>query len=183
MQIEELLTEMRAGNESARDELLAILYRDLKVLARSQRFRGSAPDTINTTALVHEAYLKLAGSNGQYADRAHFYRVAVRAMRQILLDYAERRSAAKRGSGLRPITLEADRDLVMNQKAEHVVALDEALRRLAELSPRQVEIVELRYFAGFTIDETGDIMGLSAATVSRDWTSARAWLQRELDQE
>lgn len=178
--IEVLLNRTRAGDDEARAELLALLYRDLKALARRQRRRTGAPDTINTTALVHEAYLKLASANGEYADRQHFFRVAAQAMRQVLIDYATRQTAAKRGGGSRAVTLEAESEIGLLHTAEHVLAIDEALKRLAKLSPRQVQIVELRYFAGFSISETAGIMNLSDATVSRDWTAARAWLQREL---
>ena len=178
--IEVLLERTRAGDESAREDLLALLYRDLKGLARRQRKRTAAPDTINTTALVHEAYLKLANANGEYADRQHFFRVAAQAMRQVLIDYAVRRTAAKRGGGVRAVTLDPESELSLLHKAEHVLMIDEALKRLAQLSPRQVQVVELRYFAGFSISETAEIMNLSDATVSRDWTAARAWLQREL---
>ncbi len=167
------------GDAEALEALLPLLYDELHQLAHRQRRRQGAPSTLNTTALLHEAYLKLANADGSFEDRAHFFRIAAKSMRQILVDYARRRRAAKRGGGEAPATYE-DEVFGVDRRSEELIALDEALERLAALSPRQAEIVSMRYFAGFTIPETADILGISAATVSRDWTAAQAWLQQEM---
>ena len=175
-----LLEAIRAGDAQARDRLFAHVYDELLRMARAvRRDRGNL--TLNTTALVHEAYLKLVGSDHLSAqNRLHFMRIAARAMRQVLVNAAERRHAAKRGAGQFNVTLHYDRHAAPLDAA-HLLALNEALSRLEALDPRQVQIVECRFFTGLTIDETAEALDLSAATVNREWRLARAWLQRELN--
>ncbi len=175
-----LLHRVHEGDRQALDELLPLIYDELHALAHRQRRRRGGSETLNTTALVHEAYLKMVRSeDARWEDRTHFFRVAATAMRQILVDYALRQKAAKRGGGERPVSLD-EAFFLPEEKAEEVIALNEALSRLAELDERQAHIVELRYFVGFTIPETAEALGISPATVKREWTVARAWLHREI---
>ena len=160
---------------------MPLVYDELRRLANHYLQRERSDHTLQSTALVHEAYLRLAGPNTpQWQNRAHFFGIAARIMRQILVEYARAHSAAKRGGvGACKITL--DESLELAQKTDiDVVALDGALERLSELDPQQSRIVELRFFTGLTIEDTSEVMGLSPATVKRDWTSARAWLHREI---
>jgi RNA polymerase sigma factor (TIGR02999 family) len=173
--ITHLLAALRDGDKSAMDRLLPLVYREFHERAHAQLARRRPGETLSTTALVHEAYLKLAGSAHQsYQDRVHFFAVASRAMRQILVDYARRTTAEKRGS--RPaVTLEPD--AVANpDRAEELVALDEGLEQLEKLDPRLVRTVELRFFGGLSVEETADALGISPRTVKRDWQRARAFL-------
>lgn len=170
-----LLARVRLGDGGARDLLMRRLYEELRELARIQRFRVGASDTLNTTALVHEAYEKLVAYNDEWEDRRHFFRMAARVMRQVLMDDIRRRRAAKRG-GDNPVLAMDDTWMLPDTQAEEVEALDEALERLGILDHRQAEIVELRYFVGLTIEETADVLNVSPATVKREWTVARAWL-------
>lgn len=169
---------------SLADELLPIFYADLKRLARRERARVGAGGTLHTTALVHEAYLKLRGSRS-WNDEAHFLRAAALAMRHALVNHAEARKAAKRGGGIPHLPLDEALDVDAAGIAgiasdETLLALDEALRRLARQSERLARVVECRFFAGFDERETARALGLSERTVRRDWTLARAWLYREL---
>lgn len=177
--VNELLDAASEGDSDALGELLPLLYTELHELAHRQRRRQSTPATLNTTALLHEAYEKLAREVGAYANRTHFFRVAAQAMRQILVDYARRYLANKRGGGQRAGTLE-ESIVAIDMRSEEILALDEALNRLEEMSPRQAEIVNLRYYAGFTLEETSQLLDLSSSTVWREWTAARAWLYQEL---
>ncbi len=174
-----LLRRVGEGDTEALHRLLPLLYDELHRLAHRQRRRSDAPATLNTTALLHEAYIKLNRADGGFVSREHFFRTAAQAMRQILVDYARTRRAAKRGSGEAADTFE-DAFFMIDQRSEEVLALDEALDRLALLSARQAEVVKMRYFAGFTIQETAELLGLSPATAWRDWAAAQAWLQQEL---
>ena len=160
---------------------MPLVYEELRRLAHHYLQRERSDHTLQSTALVHEAYMRLAGQNApQWQNRAHFFGIAARVMRQILVEYARAHSAAKRGGvGACKITL--DESLEVEQKSDvDVIALDGALDRLSELDPQQSRIVELRFFTGLTIEDTSEVMGLSPATVKRDWTSARAWLHREI---
>ncbi len=157
------------------DGLVAQLYAELRVLARAQRQRHGAAETLNTTAVVHEAYEKLSAYDAAWADRRHFFRTAARVMRQIMVDYARRRHADKRGGPSADVPFD-DRWMVPAAGEMDLDALDEALTRLAELDARQAAVVEMRYFVGLTIEETADVLGLAPATVKRAWTVARAWL-------
>lgn len=174
-----LLEEVRAGRADALAELLPLVYDELRALAHRQRLRQGAAETINTTALVHDAYEKLARADGGWHDRAHFFRVAAKAMRQVIVDYARAQRAAKRGGDRHAVPLD-DVPLVAENRTDEVLALDEALGRLSALDARQSEVVTLRYFVGLTIPETAEVLGLSPATVKREWATARAWLHREM---
>ncbi len=179
--ITRLLEQARDGDPDAFGRLIPVVYDELHALAQRQRRRRPAAETLNTTALVHEAYEKLARSHSGFADRHHFFRVAARAMRDVLVDHARAQRRQKRGGDARPLPLD-DVRLAPPQQAEQVLALDEALTRLAGLDARQAEVVELRYFVGLTIPETAEVLGLSEATVKRDWTAARAWLLHALSE-
>lgn len=171
------------------DHLVPAVYGELKRLARSRLGRGGRrPGHLDTTSLVHEVYLKLQGGSGDFQNRPHFFAVVARAMRQVVIDEARRVMADKRGGGERPVTLDegllaAGAALPVEAGAPQLLALDAALDRLEELSPRLAGVVELRFFAGLTEEETAEQLGLSARTVRRDWTKARAWLHRELRQD
>lgn len=161
------------------DALFATFYDELRRRAHGVRRRG-APRTLSTTGLVHEAYLKLRGSSG-WDSREHFLNTAARAMRQLVVNAAEARVAAKRGGGAGVVTLDDAVSAAAPARPEEVLALDEALALLEQLNPRQARVVECRYFAGFSVEETAAALGVGTATVQRDWRFARAWLQRALD--
>ncbi len=178
-----LLHAAEQGNPDAMDELFDLVYAELKSLAKGQRARWSGDHTLNTTVLVHEAYIKLVDqSQAKFSDRAHFLAVAARAMRHILVNYAERQQAAKRGGGKAHVELDAANP-VSPEAAEDVIALNSALNRLAEVNERQAQVVETRFFGGFSIDETAGLLGISPATVKRDWALASAWLHREIQKD
>jgi len=168
-----------AGGEGAREALYRRLYDELHALARHHRARWHGNDTLNTTALVHEAYLKLVGGEGSYASRAHFLAVASKAMRYVLYTYAERQAAQKRGGGAPDLPLD-EAALVPPHRAEALVALEEALARLEAVDARAARVVECRFFGGLDVDETAEALGISPRTVARDWAAARAWLYGEL---
>ena len=171
-----LLAELRAGDRTALDRLFPVVYRELHGRAQRHLAGHRAGDTLNTTALVHEVYLKLTDSAGQsYNDRIHFFAVASRAMRQILVDHARRKSAEKRGGGLREVSLDPA-ELGSPDRPEELLALDEALSELARLDERLARTVELRFFGGLSVEETADVLGTSPRTVKRDWRKARAFL-------
>jgi RNA polymerase sigma factor (TIGR02999 family) len=175
-----LLERARAGDRSAVSQLMPLVYGELhRVAARSLR-RERGRQTLQTTALVHEAYLRLfKGQPVSFQDRAHFLAIAARSMRQILIERARARGASKRGSGRGPITLDESL-LTDTPRPIDFLDLDNALNRLAALDDRQARIVECRFFGGLTVEETAEAIGTSPATVKRDWTTARAWLYREL---
>jgi RNA polymerase sigma factor (TIGR02999 family) len=162
--------------------LVPLLYNDLRQIAH-QRLRRARPDhTLQTTALVHEAYMRLEHQHEpQFQNREHFVAVCALLMRQILTGYERTRRAAKRGGGAATITL--DEALVGKSRAVDLIALDDALTGLAHLDPQQSQIVELRFFGGLSIEETADLLELSPATIKRHWTTARVWLHRELSRE
>ncbi len=170
-----LLDALNRGEPEAMDELFALVYDELRRLAQAVR-RGRFGETLNTTALVHEAYLKLAGSDRlDVKSWRHFMRVAARAMRQVLVTAAHERMAQKRGGGRAAITFD-EAIYTGHVLPAQLTALDEALQRLEARDARQGEVVECRFFAGFTIEETADVLDLSVATVNREWRMARAWL-------
>jgi RNA polymerase sigma factor (TIGR02999 family) len=178
--ITRLLQRLRDGRSAAMEELIHAAYGELRRTARRELARRRPGDTLDTSALVHEAYLKIAASEGvSWNDRRHFFAVAATAMRQIIVDDARRRTTAKHGGGLRRVTLD-ERRLVPERDAAELVALDQALDRLAELNPRLSQVVSCRFFAGLTVSETATAMGFSPRTVDRDWEKAKAWLYREL---
>ena len=181
-EITSLLAAMRAGDATAMDRLFPLVYREFHERAHWQLAHRRPGDTLSTTALVHETYLKLAGSGNQsYNDRIHFFAVASRAMRQILVDYARRASAHKRGSG-QVVTLESEA-IGNPDRADELVALDEGLEKLERLDPRLVRIVELRFFGGLSVEEAADTLGISPRTVKRDWQKARAFLYHAIRSE
>ncbi len=182
--ITRLLRASAQGDLAARDRAIELLYEELRAIARHHRWRSRGHETLSTTALVHESFLRLSGPSGiEWQDRVHFLRVAARAMRHVLVDDARRRSAAKRGDGVAPVSLdEADGQVAApDLKSDEVLAVHEALERLEALDERQARVVELRYFVGLEVEETAEVLGISPATVKRDWTLARAWLQREIE--
>lgn len=177
---------LRAG-PAAEAELWPIVYGELKGLARAVLRGRRRPGAPQTTTLVHEAYLRLVGGDsGDWNDRHHFYAVAARAMRFVLVDDARRRLAAKRGAGDAGVTLaEGGPDEPgepLDHRAEEVLAVHQALDRLGAINPRHVKLVELRYFSGFTVDETADVLGVSRPTVVRDWRAVRVWLHGVLSE-
>lgn len=175
-----VLARMKDGDPAAKQELFRIAYDELHRRAHFQRSSNPASETVNTTVLVHEAYLKLAGSGStDWESRGHFYRVAGRAMRQILIDQARRRLAKKRGEG--GVNLDVDAlEVGVDTDAEKLLALDQALSRLEGENARLAEVVELRFFSGLSVEETAAAMGVSERTVKRDWRLARAFLHGEL---
>lgn len=183
--VRRLLEELRAGDPDALDELFPLVYREIKELARRQRRRWQGDYTLNTTALVHEAYLKLVGQERvEVENRAHFRALAARAMRHILCDYARERSARKRGGDLCRLTLDELTALpaanLTEDRSLALLSLDHALQRLEARDPRQARVVECRFFGGLTVAETASALGISPRTVKRDWAVAQAWLHREM---
>lgn len=181
--VTQLLLAWSGGDRGAGDELLSAVYAELhKQAARAMR-RESSDHTLQATALVHEAYLRLVDQRRvEWRNRAQFYGVAAQVMRRILVDHARARDAEKRGGGVSAVSL-GDADAVAEQsssEAVDVLALHDALERLAALDPDQAKVVELRYFGGLSIEETAEAMSISPATVKREWSVARAWLKREL---
>ena len=182
----QLIARVRAGDYEAVDQLFSLVYTELRELARARRRRWDGEHTLNTTALVHEAYLRLVDQESpQWRDRAHFMALAGRAMRHILIDYARRRQARKRGGGGQRLSLhEIEEGLAGADPGEvtdeALLALDVSLERLAKESQRQSRIVECRFFGGMTIEETAEALGISPATVKRGWSAAQAWLYRDL---
>jgi len=179
-EITERLVALRDGDREALNHLVPLVYDRLRSLAHA-RLAGRPPGaSLDTTALVHEAYLKLVDqSRAQYRDRAHFFAVAATAMRQIVVDRARRRGAARRGGEFRLASISAD-GLGAEARAEEILAVHEALERLSSVDERLVKMVELRFFAGLSIEETGEVLGIDSRTVNRDWRTARALLYREL---
>ena len=178
--VTELLVRWRSGDQKALDALVPLVYDELRRLAHYYLRQERTDHTLQSTALVHEAYLRLAGQDPpEWQSRAHFFGIAARIMRQILVEYARGRSAAKRGGNACRLTLD-DAIVLPNQMDLDVVELDRALNGLAELDPQQSRIVELRFFGGLTIEDTSEVLGISPATVKRDWVTARAWLFRAM---
>ena len=165
----------------AHDEAFPLVYDELRRLARRQLRREADGHTLSTTALVHEAYLRLADqTQGRWRDRGHFLAIAATAMRRILVDHARRHHAAKRGGAALRVPLERIEDLAADERAEILVALDAALAHLASLDARQARVVECRFFGGLTEEETAEALGVGLRTVKRDWAKARSWLYQEL---
>lgn len=181
-EITRCLQELREGNETALDRLVSLLYDDLRRMALQQlRNRAGGVVTLNPTALVHEAYMRLAGQTKlEYEDRNHFFAVCAVVMRNLVVDYARMRLAKKRGGGKKAITLEESM-LAVDDQAEQIMALNRALERLAEFSRRLVQVVECRFFAGLSEAETAEALNISERTVRRDWTKSRTLLLRMMD--
>jgi RNA polymerase sigma-70 factor, ECF subfamily len=182
-EVTRLLVEWGHGEQTALDQLMPLVYTELRRMAdRFMRAQNPA-HTLQTTALIHEAYLRLAGDSvRQWENRAHFFRVAAKAMRQILVDHARARQSLRRGGRNRPLTLN-ETGAVSDDRFAETVAVDDALTELAKLSPRQSQIIELRYFGGFSVVETAEVLDISPETVMRDWRAAKAWLYSQLAQQ
>jgi RNA polymerase sigma factor (TIGR02999 family) len=179
-EITALLQAHGAGDAAALESLLARVYQELRRIARRRLRRERVGHTLAATDLVHEAFLKLVPlERVDWRNRAHFYAIASRAMRNVLVDHAVRRGAAKRGGGSDVASI-AEADATTEQPLDDLIALSEALTRLERLDARQAQVVECRFFAGLSLEETAEVLNTSAATVSRDWAFARAWLHNEL---
>jgi RNA polymerase sigma factor (TIGR02999 family) len=179
-EVTRLLQVWRGGDRAALDDLVPLVYKELRRLAHFQLQKERPNHTLQSAALVHEAYARLVGQDSlEFESRTHFFAVAAQLMRQILVDYARRHRAEKRGAGACMLTLD-DAMALPQRKDLDVVALDDALTALAEIDPRQSRVVELRFFAGLSLEETALALEVGPATVQRDWTAARAWLHREI---
>ena len=180
-EVTRLLEQASAGDSAARATLFDVLYRELRRLAESVMRAERANHTLQPTALVHEAFLKLAGDEGRFESRAHFLGVAAGAMRRVLVDHARGRNAQKRGSGATLVTVNDLDDLPRRAPVDiDLVVLDDALSRLTALDSRQGQIVELRFFGGLSVEETAAVVGVSERTIKREWQTSRAWLRREI---
>lgn len=177
-----LIAAARAGDKAAEARLFEAVYADLHRLAQ-RHLRGGGPDGVHATSLVHEVYLRLARGNGMALnDRTHFFAVASRAMRQIVVDHVRGRLTGKRGGGFDPLPLDSAVVAVASGRDEELLLLDAALQRLSEVDPRLAQFVELRFYGGLQLDELAEATGLSERTLKRDWAKARAFLYRELSQ-
>jgi RNA polymerase sigma factor (TIGR02999 family) len=175
------LDRLSSGDREAMEELLPLVYEQLRSLARRELRRERPDHTLTPTALVHEAYLKLSQLDRiSWQGRAHFYGACAQAMRRILISHARKQQAARRGGRPEKIPLEGA-VLAASSRPADLLALDEALQRLEQLSARQARVVEYRFFAGMDVEETAEALGISPATVKREWTAARAWLHREMN--
>jgi RNA polymerase sigma-70 factor (ECF subfamily) len=179
-EVTQLLVAWSNGDQEVRDELMSVVYQELHRLAHHYMKRESPGHTLQTSALVNEAFLKLIDQrNVQWRNRAHFFGIAAQMMRRILVDYARQRRYAKRGGDAPQVTLNEEL-MVSDQRSADVVALDEALSELARFDDRKSKVVELRFFGGLSIEETAEVLAVSPGTVMRDWTLAKAWLQRAM---
>lgn len=178
--ISELLAAVDRGEQGALDQLVAVVYPELKRLAHFQLAGERPGHTLNTTAIVHEAFVRLATGNGKWSDRGHFLRAASTVMRHLLVDHARKRQADKRGSGQAPLTLEDDR-YTTDDDSLAVLTLDNALRDIAEIDPRLEQIIECRYFAGLSVNDTAEALGMAVRTVERDWQRAKAYLLKAME--
>lgn len=179
-EVTQLLVAWSNGNSAARDALVPLVHDELRRLAHRYMGRERPDHTLQTSALVNEAFIRLIDQKDvHWQNRAHFFGIAAQMMRRILVDYARKRGFAKRGGDLREVPLD-DVMIVSPQRAAEVVALDDALKNLAEIDPRKSQIIELRFFGGLSIEETAEVLGVSPGTVMRDWTFAKAWLRREM---
>ena len=179
-QVTQLLIDWSNGDQSAFDKLMPLIDEELRRLAHHYMSRERAGHTLQTTALVNEAFVKLVNrKNLQWQNRAHFFGLAAQVMRTILVDHARSHASAKRGGGARNLELD-EALLVSQQRASEVVALDEALNQLALIDARQSRIVELRFFGGLTVEEAAEVLHVSPVTIKREWSTAKAWLYREL---
>jgi len=176
-QVSELLQKWKEGDQAALEALMPAVYEELRRVAHNHLRRERFDHTLQSTAVVHEAYLRLVGGSGQFENRQHFFAVAAQLMRQILVDYARKHRSLKRHGGYK---LALDDAIRLPDKDVDLVDLDEALRELSRMDARQGRIVELRFFGGLSIDETAEVLSISSATVERSWASARAWLYRQM---
>jgi RNA polymerase sigma factor (TIGR02999 family) len=176
-----LLAEWAGGDEGALERLMPLVYQELRRIADRALGRERQGHTLQATALVHEAYLRLVQQHSaQFQNRAHFFAIASQVVRRILVDHARRRASIKRGAGEAPVIL--DMDVADDAPSVDALALDVALERLASLDPQQARIVEMRFFGGLTVEETADVLKISPRTVKREWSMARAWLRRALSE-
>jgi len=179
--VTELLVRWRSGDDEALQSLIPLVYDEMRRLAHSYLRRERPDHTLESTALVHEAYVRLTGSAPpDWQDRAHFFGIAANLMRQILVEHARSRNASKRGGTVLKLAIGSVNEPSRPPDLD-VVALDDALKDLARIDPQQSRVVELRFFAGLSIEEAAEVLGVSASTVKRDWNTARTWLYRELD--
>lgn len=182
--VTELLLAWRGGDENARDALLPLVYQELRKLAGRRLGRERSDHTLQPTALVNEAYLRLVDqSRVQWRNRSHFFAIAAEMMRRVLVDYARKRNSGKRGGHAIQVSLDdqpVDVPSPADQRAADVIALDDALQALAKVDARKSRLVELRFFGGLSIEEAAEALGVSPGTAMRDWTLAKAWLQREM---
>jgi RNA polymerase sigma factor (TIGR02999 family) len=175
-----LLIDWSKGDQAAFDRLLPLVYGELRQMARRYMARQQSGHTLQTTALIHEAYLKLVEQKDkQWQNRAHFFGVAAQAMRHILVDYARSKQAERHGGGAQAVSLDEALTVSQERTAE-LVALDDALQELAKFDPRKSQVVELRFFGGLSVEETAEVLKVSEVTVMRDWSMAKAWLHRAL---
>jgi RNA polymerase sigma-70 factor, ECF subfamily len=182
-EVTQLLVDWSNGDKAALDKLMPIVYDELHRLAQHYMGRERRGHTLQTSAIVNEAYLELIDQrNVQWQNRAHFFGIAAHLMRRILAAYARSRHYAKRGGGTRPVSLE-EAMIVSEERAADMVAVDDALTALADVDQRKTQIVEMRFFGGMSIDETAEVLGVSPGTVMREWTLAKAWLRREISRE
>lgn len=180
-EVTQLLIAWSDGEQAALDRLFPLVYDELRRLASGYMRRERAGHTLQTTALVHEAYLRLVGQPDlNWKNRTHFFAVAARVMRRILIDHARTQQYAKRGGGAMKLSLE-EAAVLSDERAAELVALDEALNELAKLDVRQSQIVEMRFFGGLTLAETAEVLKISSDTVTRDWNLAKAWLYRQVN--
>ena len=180
--ISQLLGEWSGGDRKALDDLMPLVYEELRRLAHRHMARERGPRTMQTTALVNEVYLRLINERGmKWQNRTHFFAVAAQLMRFILVDYARGHARAKRGGAAQQVTLD-EAMMVAQDNADQMLALDEALTKLVSFDPRKSRIAEMRFFAGLTVEETAEVLSVSPETVHRDWRLARAWLRNELSQ-
>ena len=180
-EVTQLLINWSKGDRAALDELIPLVHAELRRLARHYMAQENSGHTLQTSALINEAYIRLVDQqNMPWQNRAHFFGVAAQVMRHILIDHARRHCRAKRGGGARRVPLE-EAMIVNDKRAEELVVLDDALKALAVLDPRKSRIIELRFFGGLSIEETAEALRISSITVTREWRSAKAWLRREMN--
>ena len=181
--VTQLLIEWRDGDDSALEKLIPVVHQELRRLAHYYMRRERSGHTLQTSALINEAYIRLVDHKGmRWQNRAHFYAVAAQAMRRVLIDYARSRGYMKRGGGAHMVALDEAANVAKKQAAD-LVALDDALTDLASFDPRKSKIVEMRYFGGMTVEETAEALALSPITIIRDWNTAKAWLLRAIGPE
>ena len=180
-QITQLLNRWSKDRPEVLDDLMPLVYAELRRQAAGYLRRERSNHTLQPTALINEAYLKLIDQREvKWQNRAHFFAIAAQAMRRILVDYARERKREKRGGAAENLPLEEVLTIIAREKSVDLVALDEALKKLAQFDERQAKVVELRYFSGLSIDETAEVLGVSNVTIRRDWTLAKAWLHQEI---
>jgi RNA polymerase sigma factor (TIGR02999 family) len=182
-EVTQLLVDWGNGNQAALDRLMPVVYTELRQLAHRYMRRERPGHTMQTTALIHEAYLRLVDQNQvRWQHQAHFFGIAARLMRQILIEHARSRTRAKRGGGVGTISLD-EAAIVSQARATALLALDDALERLATIDPRKSQVVELRFFGGLSVEEAAQVLNIAPNTVLRDWRMAKAWLRREISNE